>query len=77
MVFFNSVLLGALFLLMGDYFSIKGLLPGVLVPVLSFVNFIFFSLLDFTHAVAFLLFIIFFFSISKNGTAYISFQTIQ
>ena len=60
MVFFNSVLLGALFLLMGDYFSIKGLLPGVLVPVLSFVNFIFFLYWILSMRWPFLLFVVFF-----------------
>ena len=59
MVFFNTVLLGALFLLMGDYFSIKGLLPGVLVPVLSFINFIFFLYWILRMQWPFLLFVIF------------------
>ena len=60
LVLINALLLFALFLIMGGYFPIKGLLPGVLVPVLSFINIGFFFYWILRMRWPFLLFLVFF-----------------
>ena len=60
LLFTNIIFLLILFLMMGGYFPVQGLLPGVLVPILSFVNIGFFIFWILRMKWPFLLFVVFF-----------------